>query len=149
MPFKTRVAEIMTTNLFYVDIEDTVHRANEIMKTEKIRHLPVLDGKRIVGMLCERKVNEYILRQIYDPEQTYGEMGFNRIIDYERIMDKIEHFVYPEDSVAKAVKIAAKYKVDAIPVVDWSMNIVGIITHTDLLLTFNKFLEENFSKEAI
>ena len=143
MPLKTKISEIMTTNLFYVDIEDTVHRANEILKTEHIRHLPVLDGKKIVGMLCERKVTEYIIRQIYDPGQTYGDTGFNRIIDYEKIMDKIDHFVYPEDSVAKAVKIASKYKVDALPVVDWEMNIVGIVTHTDLLLCFYHFLEDS------
>lgn len=132
----------MSTNLFTVTIEDTLHSAYELMKKEKVRHLPVLDDTKIVGMLCERKVNEYILRKIYEPDQNFGDLGYNRIIDFENIMDKINHFVYPEDSVAKAVKLVSKYKVDALPVVDWEMNLVGLITNTDLLLSYHLLLEE-------
>lgn len=142
MPFKQRISELMSTNLFTVTVEDTLHSAYELMKKEKVRHLPVLENDKIVGMLCERKVNEYILRKIYEPDQNFGDLGFNRIIDFENIMDKISHFVYPEDSVAKAVKLASKYRVDALPVVDWEMNLVGLITNTDLLLSYNKLLDE-------
>lgn len=142
MPFKQKISELMSTNLFTVDVEDTLHQAYELMKKERVRHLPVLEGTKIVGMLCERKVNEYILRKIYEPDQNFGDLGYNRIIDFENIMDKIEHFVYPEDSVAKSVKLATKYKVDALPVVDWEMNLVGLVTQTDLLLSYHKLLEE-------
>lgn len=146
MPFKQKISELMSTNLFTVNIDDTVHSAYELMKKEKIRHLPVLDNSKIVGMLCERKVNEYILRKIYEPDQNFGEEGFNRIIDFENVMDKINHFVYPEDSIAKAVKLAAKYKTDALPVVDWEMNLLGLVTHTDLLLSYHNLLEEMENK---
>jgi acetoin utilization protein AcuB len=142
MPNKVKVSEIMTTNVFTVSIENTVYDAEQIMKDEKVRHIPVLEGRKVVGMICDDKIREYSLRKIYESDQNFGEVGFNRIIDYEKIMKEITHVIYPEDSVAKAVKMFAKYKIDCLPVVDWEMNLVGLITNTDLLLFFHQFLED-------
>ena len=143
MPNVTKVVEIMTKSPFYVDVEDTVRKADDMMKDEKVNQLPVLEGTKIVGMLTDRKLMEYTLRDIYDWGQTYGEAGFNKIIDYEQIMVPITNVLYPEDSIAKAVKLMAKYKMDCVPVVDWEMNLLGILTFTDVLLYMHKFLIED------
>ncbi|MCO5249860.1 MAG: CBS domain-containing protein [Candidatus Kapabacteria bacterium] len=140
MPLLRRVSEIMTTNVFNVSIEDTIHDADEIMKREKIRHIPVLEGRKIVGVITDLKIREYSLRNIYDANQNFGENGFNKIIDYAKIMNPITHVIYPEDSVAKAVALMAKYKLDCLPVVDWEMNLLGILTHTDILLFTHSLL---------
>ncbi|GAB1372685.1 CBS domain-containing protein [Candidatus Kapaibacterium sp.] len=142
MPNRAQISEIMTTNVFTVSIEDTLKDVEIIMNSEKVRHIPVLEGTKIVGMICDDRLREYSLRQIYDSEQNFGEEGFNKIIDFEKVMKEVTHVIYPEDSVAKAVKMFAKYKIDCLPVVDWDMNLVGLVTHTDILLYFNKFLEE-------
>lgn len=147
MPTKKRVSEIMTTNVFTVNIEDTIHDAEELMKLERIRHVPVLEGRKVIGVITDTKIREYSLRNIYDSGQTYGENGFNKIVDYVKIMDPITHVVYPEDSVVKAVSLMAKHKLDCLPVVDWEMNLVGIITHTDVMLFTNALLIELQSKE--
>lgn len=140
MPFTSKVIEIMTKNVFTVDVEETVRRADDLMKQEHIKHIPVLEGTKVIGMISEKKILEYSLRQIYEADQNFGDEGFNKILDYERIMDPITHVVYPEDSIAKAVKIMAKYKIDCLAVVDWNMNLEGIITHTDILLFVHNFL---------
>lgn len=141
MPSRVKVSEIMTSNVFTVTIEDTVYTAEQLMKEENIKHVPVVEGQKIVGMICLDKIREYTLRNIYERDQNYGEIGFNKIIDYEKIMNPIEHVVYPEDSISKAVKLFAKYKLDCLPVVDWDMNLIGIVTHTDILLFFHNYLE--------
>jgi CBS domain-containing protein len=140
MPLLRRVSEIMTTNVFTASIEDTIHDADEIMKRENIRHIPVLEGRKIVGVITDLKIREYSLRNIYDARQNFGENGFNKIIDYAKIMNPITHVIYPEDSVAKAVALMAKYKLDCLPVVDWEMNLLGILTHTDILLFTHSLL---------
>ncbi len=142
MPNITKVSEIMSKHVFYVDVEDTVRKADDIMNDEKVNQLPVVEGTKIVGMITDRKIMEYTLRDIYDAGQTYGEAGFNKIIDYEKIMHPITHVVYPEDSIAKAIKLMAKHKLDCIPVVDWEMNLMGLLTHTDVLLYMHKYLSE-------
>lgn len=142
MPSNSKVSEIMTTNVFTVSIDDTVFDAEQIMKNEKVRHIPVLEGRKIVGMICDDKIREYSLRQIYDSDQNFGDIGFNKITDYEKIMNDVPYVIYPEDSISKAVKMFAKHKIDCLPVVDWEMNLVGLITNTDLLLYFHHFIEE-------
>lgn len=141
MPNNSKVSEIMTTNVFTVGIDDTVFDAEQIMKNEKVRHIPVLEGRKIVGMICDDRIREYSLRQIYDREQNFGDIGFNKITDFEKIMHEVSYVIYPEDSISKAVKMFVKHKIDCLPVVDWEMNLVGIITNTDLLLFFHNFLE--------
>ncbi len=142
MPNITKVSEIMSKHVFYVDVEDTVRKAEDIMKDEQVNQLPVLEGAKIIGMITDRKVMEYTLREIYDSGQTYGEAGFNKIIDYEKIMLPITHVVYPEDSIAKAIKLMAKYKLNCVPVVDWEMNLIGLLTYTDVLLFMHNYLSE-------
>jgi CBS domain-containing protein len=47
----TPVSDIMTSPAVSVTPEDTVHRCMEIMTTGRFRHLPVVKGGRVVGML--------------------------------------------------------------------------------------------------
>jgi CBS domain-containing protein len=47
----TPVSDIMTSPAVSVTPEDTVHRCMEIMTAGRFRHLPVVKGGRVVGML--------------------------------------------------------------------------------------------------
>jgi CBS domain-containing protein len=47
----TKVAEIMTADVVTVVPRDSVHRCMSLMTEKRIRHLPVLDGGRVVGIL--------------------------------------------------------------------------------------------------
>jgi CBS domain-containing protein len=48
---QTRVREIMTTPALFVTPEKTVADAMRIMTNRRVRHLPVLEGDHVVGML--------------------------------------------------------------------------------------------------
>ena len=47
----TAVSEVMTANVISVKLGDTVEQAMTIMTEKRIRHLPVLDNAKVVGML--------------------------------------------------------------------------------------------------
>jgi CBS domain-containing protein len=47
----TKVAEIMTADVVTVAPRDSVHRCMSLMTEKRIRHLPVLDDGRVVGVL--------------------------------------------------------------------------------------------------
>ncbi len=48
---ETPVREIMTSQVLSVGPGDTVHRCMRLMTDKHIRHLPVIDGGKVVGML--------------------------------------------------------------------------------------------------
>lgn len=47
----TRVGEIMTTNVFTATIDQTVNDCMTIMTNRRIRHLPVVAGDKVVGLI--------------------------------------------------------------------------------------------------
>jgi CBS domain-containing protein len=47
----TPVSDIMTSPAVTVTPEDTVHQCMQIMTERRFRHLPVVKGGRVVGML--------------------------------------------------------------------------------------------------
>ena len=114
----TKVEEIMTKDVFSVELDDTIHKADEIMREESVRQVPVIDENKLIGLITERTLMEYSLRQLYDFDDEFGEIGYNKINDFQDVMAKNVRIIYPEDSLHKALELMAKYKTDCLPVVD-------------------------------
>jgi CBS domain-containing protein len=142
MPQKTTIQSIMPKGVFTVEYSDTIHKADLLMHNENIRHVPVVSDGKYIGMITERKINDYKLKHLYDFNEDEEVSGQLIISDFEQIINKDFPLIYPEDSVVKATELMAKKKVDALPVVDWEKNLVGIITSIDLLLFFHKKSKE-------
>lgn len=56
VPLDVIIENVMTKNPFVVDINSTFKEAKEIIKTHKIRHLPVIDNGKIVGLISVRNI---------------------------------------------------------------------------------------------
>jgi len=55
-PLQKMVSEVMTTQVFGVKLETTVDDCMALMTQKKIRHVPVMDGKMVVGVVSNRDV---------------------------------------------------------------------------------------------
>lgn len=53
-PSSTSVAEVMTADPYTLSAGDTVATALEVFRTHRFRHLPVMDGQRVAGILSIR-----------------------------------------------------------------------------------------------
>ena len=47
----TRIAEVMTTEVIHVSPEHSIEACMELMTNHRIRHLPVLDGNQLIGLI--------------------------------------------------------------------------------------------------
>lgn len=56
VPSETRLREVMTTELVVVHPEDHHHAALSVMVHHQVRHLPVVEGDRVVGMVSRRQL---------------------------------------------------------------------------------------------
>ena len=64
LPESTLVEEIMTTNVYTIDAGDTVETARALMTSHRVRHLPVLEKEKIIGVISSRDVvSEIIITQ--------------------------------------------------------------------------------------
>jgi CBS domain-containing protein len=138
----TKVSEIMTTNLFTIEITDELRKADEIMKREQIKHVPVVEGTKYIGIITSHRILEYTLRHLYDFNEDEKDFIETRILDFDNIIEKNIHLLYPEDSIMKVIELFTKYKSDVLPVVDWDKNLLGLITTTDIFLFLNKVIQE-------
>ncbi len=83
-PRTTRVADVMTANPATVRPDQTAAEAVEIMKQGGFRHVPVVDGDRLVGIVSLRDLYEAVRKSLEEDLQdaesfiqgeTYGVAG--------------------------------------------------------------------------
>jgi CBS domain-containing protein len=57
VPLDAEIEKVMTKNPFVVDVNSTFKEAKEIIKTNQIRHLPVIDSDgKLVGLISVRNI---------------------------------------------------------------------------------------------
>jgi CBS domain-containing protein len=131
-----KVKDIMVIDVATLGVEDELSLANDIMKLGRIRHLPVVEGKKLVGILSERDLFRSSLVEAlgHEPGKARDVMKAIRIQD---IMVKNLVTVSPAADVKEAVQLMLKYKIGCIPVVAGE-ELIGLVTETDILRLFLK-----------
>ena len=67
---ETKISEIMTSHVLYLDINQSLEECMQIMTDRKVRHLPVLENKHLVGIVSIGDVlKEIVSDQQYMIEQ--------------------------------------------------------------------------------
>ncbi len=134
-----KVKDIMIKEVATLDVNDELSLANDIMRLGRIRHLPVVDGLRLVGIISERDLFRSSLAQAlgYGTKDTRNLMKTVRIKD---IMVSQVITVRPDTELKHAVQLMVEKKIGCLPVVE-DEHLVGLITETDILLQYCKELE--------
>ena len=63
----TPVSQIMSTPVITVSPEDTVHRCMEVVTEKRIRHLPVVEKSKLIGMVS---IGDLVKAVIEEQQQT-------------------------------------------------------------------------------
>ena len=129
-----QVKEIMTKEVATLSSEDELSLANDIMRLGRIRHLPVVSGETLVGIISERDLFRSSLAQAlgYGNKDTREVMKTLRIKD---IMVQQITTVTPDTELRVAVAIMAERKIGCLPVVQ-DNKLMGLITETDILMQY-------------
>jgi CBS domain-containing protein len=131
-----RISEIMTKQIYCIDCRDTLKEAIDVLKKHNVRHLPVMDGKKLTGILSKSDVDKVKLTEVH----TNEDIGIPEF-SIDQIMTKSVNTIQHDDTVREAAEILSLMSYHALPVMDGE-NLVGIVSSTDIILYFLKICDE-------
>ncbi|HKY31987.1 MAG TPA: CBS domain-containing protein [Candidatus Polarisedimenticolia bacterium] len=134
------VEQRMTRQVITLTEDQTLRDAIAVMQRHRIRHVPVVAGRAVVGMLTDRDVK----RATPSLLSGVGQEEYDRVLTRTRVgqvMTRNPFSVTPATHLKDAVKLLVDSKYGALPVVERN-ELVGIVTGTDLLRAFYEMLDE-------
>jgi acetoin utilization protein AcuB len=134
-----KVADVMTTNPLSVSPSETVGQADELMSEHRIRQLPVVQGRLLVGIITDRDLRSFLSGALLSaPEEREHALG-TKISD---VMTTNPLTLTPDDELQEAIELLLEEKIGGVPVVDESEGLVGIVTYVDVLRCFANRMQE-------
>jgi CBS domain-containing protein len=132
-----KVKEMMTTETSTLGRNDTLDLADDIMALDRIRHLPVLEDGRVVGVVSQRD----LFRSALAAALGYGEKAQKtllRTIRVKEVMSEPAITVSPGATIKEAARLMIEHKIGCLPVIE-GPKLVGIVTETDILRSIVSF----------
>jgi acetoin utilization protein AcuB len=129
-----RVRDWMSPDPVAVAPTDTVREARMLLHRYGIRHLPVVERDRVVGVVSDRdvRIDDVLLGQIAKTRDVDGVLGGVRTV--ASVMSSPAHTIRDDASMEAAARAMLSRRISALPVVDVDGALVGVVTTTDCLL---------------
>jgi acetoin utilization protein AcuB len=136
-----RVVDIMTRDPLTVTPTETIGQADELMNTNRIRQLPVVKGKDLVGIVTDRDIRSFLSGSLLESPEARERALASAV---QEIMTTEPITVSTDDDLQEAVELMIEEKIGGIPVVDEAEGLVGIVTYVDVLRCFLNRLQEDY-----
>ena len=124
-----RVKDIMTTNVVSVPSSTTVPEAQEIMRVHHIERLPVVDRRKLVGLVTKDR----LLRALPSPVTSFTRQELTYLLaklQVGEIMQKNLVTVTPDTIVEEAIMTAQANRIGSLLVLEGD-NLIGVVTTND------------------
>jgi CBS domain-containing protein len=126
-----RVRDIMETKLVTISVNERLSTVEDIMTLGRVRHIPVVQAGRLVGVVSHRdllRASLSALSQHRDAERR----AFLAVVEIARVMSTPPIVVSPEATIEQAASVMASKRNGSQPVHE-DDELVGMVTETDIL----------------
>jgi CBS domain-containing protein len=123
--------DLMTRQLFTVDRDDLIEHLEEQMERYRFRHLPVVEGSRLVGLITRSDL--WHLSSSVLSTSAPEENAILHRLTAERVMTRECVTVPPDEPLASVAKLIWDTRVGCVPVVEQDGTLVGILTEGDFV----------------
>ena len=128
------VREIMMKGPVTLECDDILDIADDVMELGRIRHLPILENGRVVGVLSQRDLFYSALVKLLGFKQR-EKKDVMRTVRVKDVMSKPVIAISPDVPVKVAAHMMMAKKIGCLPVVEGE-SLVGLVTETDILRYF-------------
>lgn len=129
------IQKFMTTAPHTIGAEQTLAKAHELMREHGIRHLPVLTGGKLVGVISDRDLRLVESLKDVDPKTLR--------VDEAMTTDVVG--VAPDLALDEVVQTMGAKKIGSVVVMQ-NQKVVGIFTTVDLCRAFAELLQTRLAK---
>ena len=129
---KELVKDWMSADVITISSETTLPEAHQIMTTEEIRRLPVVDRDgRLIGIVSIGDIRS----AEPSPATSLSIWEMNYLLSaltIDKIMTHHPKTIAAEATLAEAARMMLEYRVSGLPVVDDDFHVIGIIIESDI-----------------
>jgi acetoin utilization protein AcuB len=133
--------DLMTPDAATVTPETSLAEVWDLMREADIRHVPVVQGGALVGMLSDRDLARLDVVRLLSVEGV-GALQRELATPAMKIMNPDVIFVEPDTDVGEVIDLLIDHKIGAVPVVETgTQDVIGIISYVDVLRALQSRLE--------
>ena len=125
------ISKIMTKEVITLTLNDSLFDAKNLFKKYHIRHIPVVENEKIVGILSLTDLLRISFVDSYGDNESIDTTIYN-MLSISQVMANDPVNVSSNSIIKDVASLLATKEFHALPVVD-NEKLVGIITTTDLL----------------
>lgn len=125
------ITHIMTTDIVTVHTGQRLSEVRKAMTEGRFHHVPVVSGKKLLGMLSATD----LLRVTYEYgiDDRQNDAILDHTIAIKELMTATPVTVRQTSSIRDAVTVLAEGRFHSLPVVNENQELVGLVTTTDIL----------------
>jgi CBS domain-containing membrane protein len=123
--------DLMTRQLFTIEPDDLLERLEEMMEKFRFRHLPVVEGNRLVGLITRSDL--WHLSSSVLSMSAPEENAILHRLTADRVMKRDCVTVSPDEPLSNVAKLIWDSRIGCVPVVEGDGTLVGILTEGDFV----------------
>jgi len=139
-----KVSKYMTQKLITATPEMSVKQAFLLMRTHRVRHIPVVEDSVLVGIISDRDLRRPRWAEELEDWTAYYQVDENHTVS--DVMTRTPETVHASDHILKAVAILREQRYGALPVLNKDDELVGILSAQDLLGALEELLSSGQRK---
>jgi CBS domain-containing protein len=139
--------DLMQRDVVTLEAADSLDLAQDIMRLGRIRHLPVVSGDRIVGIISQRDLFRAAVSSLLQLGGA-SERQWLATIAVQAVMTADVCTVAPSASLQSAVRLMIDRKIGCLPVVE-DGKLVGLLSESDCLVHLAHLLEVAETKKGL
>lgn len=133
------VRELMSLEVVTLNQGDSLDLANDIMRLGRIRHMPVLHDRTLVGILSQRDLFRAALSSMLHLRPSMEREWLKKVVVRD-VMTRDVITVGSTTPVRTAVALMVDKRIGCLPVVD-DGKLVGLLSESDCLLYLARLLD--------
>jgi acetoin utilization protein AcuB len=129
------VNEIMHTDVAVLTPQASLKDVSDLMRDRDIRHVPIVEGGRVVGIISDRDIRLYVADLFESQGETAPEAS-RKTLTIRNVMQTKPVQVDPSADVNEVVDLLLEYRIGAVLVSDTQGILRGIVSYEDVLRAY-------------